>query len=76
MREEFTASSISGLDLIQDQTGIISRTQVALLTHKIIRWQLDATYTLDTFDDHGRYIPLLQLFLYGGSVVQWKISNR
>ena len=73
--EEFSASAITGLDFVKNQDGSCFVACLAKCLHECRSGNLNAAYSLDTFDDDGTYVTFGQFGLHGFCVVQRKVSD-
>ena len=72
--EEFTATSVSALDFIENQDSSCFGTYLAKFLHKFGSRYLDTPYTLYSFNDNGASISFGKFLLHRFDVVQRKIG--
>ena len=71
----YTATSVSALNFVQNQDSAGFCASFAEFLHKFGSRYLDPSYTLYSFNDNGTYISPRQFLLHGFDVVQRKINN-
>lgn len=58
MCEEASGATVTGLDFVEDETGVVSRGELPELLEEGIVGEANAAYTLYGFDDDGGDVAL------------------
>ena len=75
MSEEFTATSVSALNFIENQDRSCFAASFAEFLHKFGGWYLDTAYTLYSFNDNSACVSFRQFLFHRFHIVEWEIGD-